>query len=100
MCAGGTVGFGRCPLSWRVRRPIAPFVVVTVAAVGGFSLLGRVGLVEAAVWVVGLASVERHSEKYAPPERLTRAYTLVTWGALVPARLWLGQRVLTAVLNG
>jgi voltage-gated potassium channel len=88
------------PLLRRALRPLGAFLIVVVVAVGGFSLLGRVGLVEAAFWLIDTTSIELHFATHEGPEMLTKAYAIFVRVALVVTGLWLGETVLTAAFDG
>lgn len=93
-------GLRQRPLLQRARRPLGAFLIVVVVAVGGFSLLGRVGLVEATFWLIDTTSIELHFATHEGPEMLTKAYAILVRIALVVTGLWLGETVLTAAFGG
>lgn len=88
------------PILRRTLAPIGCFVAVVVAGVLGFSVLGGVGAVEAAFWLIDPTSIDLHFERHAGPERATKAYAILITGALVLSGLWIGETVLTAAFGG
>ncbi|WP_222920067.1 NAD(P)-binding protein [Natrinema sp. SYSU A 869] len=80
--------------------PIGVFVAIVAAGVGGFAVLGNVGLVEAAFWLVDLTSIDLHFQEHAGPERATKAYAVLVTASLVLSGLWIGETVVTKVFGG
>lgn len=87
------------PLLRRTAGPIVTFVTVVVAGVIGFSVLGGVGPVEAAFWLVDLTSIEFHLQRHEGPERAIKAYAVLITVGLVISSLWIGETVLTAAFG-
>ncbi|WP_211330649.1 potassium channel family protein [Halalkalicoccus subterraneus] len=88
------------PLLRRAVVPLAAFAGVVVAGVAGFVLLGGVGVVEAAFWLVDLTSVELHFEGADGPETATKAYAVLVTVGLVVTGLWVGETALSAAFGG
>ena len=88
------------PVLRRVLVPIGCFITVVVAGIVGFSVLGGVGLLEAAFWLVDLTSIELHFQEHAGAERATKAYAIVVTAGLVLSGLWIGETVVTEMFGG
>lgn len=89
------------PLVRRALVPASTLVGVLVAGVVGFSAFGNVGLLEAAFWVVDPTSLELHFQAHPEgPERVTKAYALAVFVAVVVTSLWTGETVVQAVFGG
>ncbi|SEW21738.1 potassium channel family protein [Natrinema salifodinae] len=88
------------PLLRRALAPIGSFVAIAAAGVLGFSVLGGVGLVEAAFWLADLTSIELYVERREVPGRAIKAYAVLVTVGLVLSGLWIGETVLTAAFEG
>nr|WP_226042567.1 NAD(P)-binding protein [Natrinema sp. DC36] len=80
--------------------PIGVFVAFVVAGVLGYAMLGNVGLVEAAFWMIDPTSIDLRFEAHAGPERSTKAYSVVVTVGLVLSGLWIGETVVTELFGG
>ena len=90
----------RRPLLRRALVPIAAFGTVVGAGVVGFSVLGGVGLIDAAFWLVDPTSIELHFEAHDGPETLTKAYAILVTLGLVLTGLWIGETALSVTFGG
>jgi len=88
------------PILQRAARPLLALVTVTVLSVVGYVSLAGIGLVEALFWLVDPTSVEIHFQNHGGPERLTKAFTVVTRVGLILSSLWIGETVLSAAFGG
>jgi voltage-gated potassium channel len=81
-------------------RPLSAFTATVVAGLAGFAALPGVGVVDAAFWLLDPTSIELHFQHHDGPERLTKAYAVVVFAALVVAGVWVGESVLDAAFDG
>jgi voltage-gated potassium channel len=88
------------PLLQQAFPPVATLVAVFLATIGGLMLLTGVGVVEAAYWIISPANIGLYFEQNAGPETATKAFAVLTRGALVVVGLWLGQTVVSALFGG
>lgn len=88
------------PLLRQAVVPLAAFGATVVAGVVGFMLLGGVGVIEAAFWLVDLTSIELHFEGADGPEAATKAYAVLVTVGLVVTGIWVGETVLSAAFGG
>lgn len=88
------------PLLGQAVVPLTAFGSVVIVGVVGFMLLGNVGAIEAAFWLVDLTSIELHFEESGGPETATRAYAVLVTVGLVVTGLWVGETVLSTTFGG
>ncbi|MFC6766152.1 potassium channel family protein [Natrinema soli] len=88
------------PILRHTVAPIGAFVAIVVAGVVGYAMLGNVGLVEAAFWMIDPTSIDLHFETHAGPERSTKAYAVLVTVGLVLSGLWIGETVATELFGG
>lgn len=88
------------PLLRRAFVPLTAFVGVIAAAVGGYMVLGGVGVVEAAFWLVDPTSIELHFREHSGPEQLTKAYAVAVTVGLVLTGVWIGETVVATAFGG
>ncbi|PSQ17248.1 potassium channel protein [Halobacteriales archaeon QS_8_69_26] len=88
------------PIVRDVAPAVGAFLVVVVAGVSGFAVLGDVGLVEATFWIVDLTSVELHFQDHAGPEKATKAFAVLIRVGLVVSGLWIGETLFAAAFGG
>jgi len=92
--------FLRRPVLRRLVRPVMALATVAVAGVAGFAILGGVGPVDAAFWLVDPTSIELHFQRHEGPARLVKAYAIVVLSGLVVTGLWTGETLLSALFGG
>jgi len=90
---------GNRPILRQMVAPIGVFVVIVVTGILGYAMLGNVGLVEAAFWMIDPTSIDLHFEAHAGPERATKAYAVVVTVGLVLSGLWIGETVVTELFG-
>jgi voltage-gated potassium channel len=89
------------PVLRQAFAPVLSFLAVGLAAVGGFAVLGGVGVVEAAYWVISPANVGIHFRSTTGgPVTAAKALAVATRAGLVVTGLWIGQTVVTALFGG
>lgn len=88
------------PILRRALRPAVAFLAVGALGVGGFVVLGDVGPVDAAFWLLDPTSIELHFRTHEGPAALTKLYALVVTIGLVVTGLWAGETVLAAAFGG
>jgi voltage-gated potassium channel len=88
------------PLLRRIARPVVGFTLVVVGGVAGFSYLGRVGVVEAAFWVLDPSSIELYFQTHPGSGRAAKGYAIVVRSGLVLSMLWVGETAVTAAFGG
>ena len=91
---------GNRPILRQMVAPIGVFVVIVVTGILGYAMLGNVGLVEAAFWMIDPTSIDLHFEAHAGTERATKAYAVVVTVGLVLSGLWIGETVVTELFGG
>ncbi|MFB6157288.1 MAG: TrkA family potassium uptake protein [Haloferacaceae archaeon] len=87
----------------RVRAaalPLATLATLLVVGVAGFVLLTGVSVVDAAFWLLDPTSIELYFEHHSGPERATKAFAVVLFGALILAGIWVGESALDAAFDG
>ncbi|MFB6303735.1 MAG: TrkA family potassium uptake protein [Haloferacaceae archaeon] len=80
--------------------PLATFAVLLVAGVVGFVVLTGVSVVGAAFWLLDPTSIELYFEHHSGPERATKAFAVVLFGALILTGIWVGESALDAAFDG
>ncbi|MFC7045195.1 potassium channel family protein [Halobacteriaceae archaeon GCM10025711] len=83
------------PLLRRALVPVGAFTAIAAGGVAGFVVLGNVGVIEAAFWLLDPASISVHG---AGPR--VKAFALVVISGLVVTGLWIGETVLSAAFGG
>ncbi|MFB6281998.1 MAG: TrkA family potassium uptake protein, partial [Haloferacaceae archaeon] len=87
----------------RVRAaavPLATFGGLLVVGVAGFVALTGITVIDAAFWLLDPTSIELYFETHGGPERATKAFALVLFGALILTGIWVGESALDAAFDG
>jgi voltage-gated potassium channel len=88
------------PLLRQALYPVTTLVLVVLATVTGFMLLGDIGPVEAAYWIISPANIGLHFENNGGPATATKAFAVLARLALVVVGLWIGQTAVSALFGG
>lgn len=83
------------PLVRRLVLPLVTFLAIALVGVAGFVSLARVGVVEAAFWLLDPTSIALYGAG-----RSVKAFALVIFAGLLVTGLWIGETVAVTAFGG
>jgi voltage-gated potassium channel len=84
----------------QVLRPVLVFVILVIGGVGGFYILGNIGIINALFWLLDPTSIELHFQTHDGPATLVKGYAIAVFSGMILSSLWIGETFVSAAFSG